>query len=223
MKRVLFVLTSHGQKGNTGEKTGAYLSEVAHPHAVFAKADVGVDFVTPKGGEPPWDGVDLKDPVNRAFFEDTALRARIADAPSPGGVDPSRYDAIFYAGGHGTMWDFPDDAGLAKIAAAIYERGGVVGAVCHGPAGLLNVRLANGEHLVAGKDVAGFTNGEERAVKLENVVPFSLEDELIKRGAKHQAGPNFAARVVVSERVVTGQNPASATGVAEAMVGLLKR
>jgi putative intracellular protease/amidase len=223
MKRVLFVLTSHGQKGSTGEKTGAYLSEVAHPHMVFAKAGVGVEFVTPKGGEPPWDGVDLKDPVNKTFFEDAALRARIAAAPSPGGVDPSSYDGIFYAGGHGTMWDFPDDAGLAKLAAAIYERGGVVGAVCHGPAGLLNVRLASGEHLLAGKDVAGFTNGEERAVKLENVVPFSLEDELIKRGAKHHAGPNFAPRVVVSERVVTGQNPASAVGVAEAMVDLLRQ
>lgn len=220
-KNVLFVLTSHAEKGNTGEKTGAYLAEVAHPHDVLVRAGYTIGFVTPKGGTPPWDGVDLKDPVNKAFYEDAAIRARIADAPTPSAVDPSRYAAIFYAGGHGTMWDFPDDAGLARIAGAIYDAGGVVAAVCHGPAGLVNVKLADGSYLVAGKKVAAFTNDEERAVKLETVVPFLLADELTRRGATHVPGPMWKPQVVVSDRLVTGQNPASASGVAEAMVTLL--
>lgn len=215
---VLFVLTSHAEKGNTGEKTGAYLSEVAHPHDVFVKAGFRVHFVTPQGGTPPWDGVDLKDPVNKAFYEDAAIQARIAQAPKPEGVNPGDYEAIFYAGGHGTMWDFPSDVALARLAGAIYEKGGIVGAVCHGPAGLLNVRLEGGGYLVTGKELAAFTNEEERAVKLENVVPFLLADELEKRGARHRPGPMWKANVVVSERLVTGQNPASASAVATEMV-----
>lgn len=222
-KNVLFVLTSHDKKGSTGEPTGAYLSEVAHPHAVFQEAGYTVDFVTPKGGKPPWDGVDLKDPVNKAFFEDATIQAKVERAASPDQIDASKYAAIFYAGGHGTMWDFPNDERLAKIAAAIYERGGVVGAVCHGPSGLVNVRLTNGSYLVDGKEVAGFTNEEERAVKLENVVPFLLADELEKRGAKHRPGPMWKPQIIVSDRLVTGQNPASATGVGEAMVKLLSK
>ena len=220
-KKILFVLTSHDKKGDTGEKTGAYVAEVSHPHAVLTQAGHTVDFVTPKGGTPPWDGVDLKDAVNKSFLEDTEVQARIARSPRPEAVDPSGYDAIFYAGGHGTMWDFPSNEALARLAGAIYDAGGVVGAVCHGPAGLVNVKLADGRHLVAGKEVAAFTNEEERAVKLEGIVPFLLADELEKRGAKHRPGPLFKSNVVVSERLVTGQNPASATGVAEAMATLL--
>jgi putative intracellular protease/amidase len=133
------------------------------------------------------------------------------------------YAAIFYAGGHGTMWDFADHPELARMGGAIYDRGGVVGAVCHGPAGLVNIKLADGTYLVAGKNVAAFTNEEESAVKLEKVVPFSLQDKLVERGAKHQAAPKFDAKVVVDGRLVTGQNPASATGVGEEMVKLLEQ
>ncbi|HEU4537166.1 MAG TPA: type 1 glutamine amidotransferase domain-containing protein, partial [Polyangiaceae bacterium] len=139
----------------------------------------------------------------------------------PDQVDPAAYDAVFYAGGHGTMWDFPDDAALARIAAAVYERGGVVAAVCHGPAGLVNVKLSSGEWLVAGREVAAFTNDEERAVGLAEVVPFLLADRLVERGARHRPAPNFQANVVVSGRLVTGQNPASARGVGDAIVALL--
>jgi putative intracellular protease/amidase len=119
------------------------------------------------------------------------------------------------------MWDLPDHPELTAMTGRIYDRGGIVAAVCHGPAGLVNVKLGNGSYLVAGKDVAGFTNDEECAVGLDRVVPFLLADRLIERGARHHAAPNFQPKVVVSERLVTGQNPASATGVAEAMLTLL--
>ena len=221
-KRVLFVLTSHAQLGDTGKKTGAYLPEVAHPFDAFNKAGFAVDFVTPKGGMPPLDGVDAKDPLQKAFLDDKAVQARVAASAKPTDINPADYSAIFYAGGHGTMWDFPDNADLARIAGAIYDAGGIVGAVCHGPAGLVNIKLSNGEYLVAGKKVAAFTNDEERAVKLEGVVPFLLADTLESRGAKHQPAPNWKPHVVVSDRLVTGQNPASAAGVGEAMVALLR-
>lgn len=140
---------------------------------------------------------------------------------TPARVHADDYAAIFFAGGHGTMWDLPDNMEIAQLAARIYERGGVVGAVCHGPAGLVNVKLSDGAWLVAGKDVAAFTNEEERAVELTEVVPFFLADKLLERGARHSAAQKFTPKVVVSGRLVTGQNPQSALGVGEALVDLL--
>lgn len=217
--RILFVLTSHDRKGD--QPSGFYLSEVSHPHAVLSRAGHAIDFVSPRGGAAPVDGLDLSDPVNAAFWEDPALRGATQATRRPDEVDPDDYAAVFYAGGHATMWDLPDDPGPATIAARIYERGGVVAAVCHGPAGLVNVRLSDGRFLVDGKDVAAFTNDEERAAKLDRVVPFLLADCLRERGARHHAAPPFQPKVVVSERLVTGQNPASAAGVADAMLPLL--
>jgi putative intracellular protease/amidase len=222
-KKVLFVLTSHDKLGNTGKETGFYLPEVTHPYEAFAQAGMEVEFVSPKGGKAPMTGVDLSDPLNKAFLDDPAKIAKLANTLTPAEVDPTRYDAIFYAGGHGTMWDFRDNDALAKIAAAVYEQGGVVGAVCHGPAGLVNIKLSDGSYLVAGKTVASFTNEEEAAVKLNEVVPFLLEPALIERGATHTKAPNFQSHVVVSERLVSGQNPASAKGVGEQMVKLLSQ
>ncbi|MCU0683528.1 MAG: type 1 glutamine amidotransferase domain-containing protein [Polyangiaceae bacterium] len=220
-KRALIIVTNHDRKGDTGKPTGAYLAEITHPHEALRAAGITVDFASPKGGRVPLDGVDRSDPANAAFLDDEALVARLHRSLRPDQIDPSNYDAIFYAGGHGTMWDFPDDLGLARVAAAIYERGGVVAAVCHGPAGLVNVKLSSGEWLVAGQDVAAFTNDEERAVGLAEVVPFLLADRLVERGARHHPAPNFQANVVVSGRLVTGQNPASARGVGEAVAKLL--
>lgn len=220
-KTVLFVLTSHDKKGNTGEATGAYLPEVSHPYDVFRAAGFEVDFTSPKGGKPPLDGVDQKDPSQKAFLENTSAMKKLESSAKPADVDHSKYAAIFFAGGHGTMWDFPDDAALAALAAKIYDAGGVVGAVCHGPAGLVNVKLGSGKHLVDGKKVAAFTNEEEAAVKLTEVVPFLLASKLVERGAEHVPAANWAPNVVVSERLVTGQNPASAKGVGEQMVKLL--
>lgn len=220
--RVLFVLTSHSQKGSTGEPTGAYLPEISHPYEVFRRAGFDVEFASVRGGRVPLDGVDRGDPANAAFLDDAALVERLHQSLRPDEVDPSRYAAIFYAGGHGTMWDFPDEPRLAQIAAQIYDRGGVVGAVCHGPAALVNVRLANGSYLVAGREVAAFTNDEERAAGLDRVVPFLLADRLAERGARLRPAPNWQRQVVTSERLVTGQNPASARGVAEGMVAVLQ-
>lgn len=225
MPRILFVLTSHDRKGQAdaadAAPSGFYLSEVSHPRKVLSEAGYAVDFVSPKGGKTQVDGFDLDDPVNAAFWNDAALRAATENTLAPSQVDPNGYAAIFYAGGHATMWDFPDSAELAAIAARIYERGGVVAAVCHGPAGLVNLKLSDGRYLVDGKDVSAFTNDEERVVGLYDTVPFLLADALQQRGARHLPAPNFQAQVVVSDRLVTGQNPASAKGVAEAMLPLL--
>jgi len=220
--RILVVLTSHDQKGSTGQPTGVYLSELTHADAVFRQAGYVIDYVSVKGGRVPLDGVDRADPVNAQFLDDNDKVAALHASRKPGDVDPKAYAAIYYAGGHGTMWDFPDATTLAEHAAMIYERGGIVGAVCHGPAGLLNVRLTNGSFLVAGKKVAAFTNQEEEAVGLTRVVPFLLADALTARGALHQSAGPWQKNVVVDERLVTGQNPASAKGVAEAMCGLLR-
>lgn len=216
-KRILLALTSHDDLGGV-RKTGFYVPEAAHPYAVFAGHGFGVDFVSPKGGTPPMDGFDPGDAAQVAFLEDPEVRRKLAATPRPEAIDPGDYDAILYVGGHGTMWDFPDDARLARIGAAIYEQGGVVAAVCHGPAGLVNLTLADGTPLVAGKEVAAFTDDEERAVGLAEVVPFLLQSRLVELGARHTKAPNFEAHVVAHGRLVTGQNPASATGVAEQMV-----
>ncbi len=222
-KRILIALTSHDKKGTaTGAPTGAYLPEIAHPHIVFSQAGYTVDLVSTRGGRVPLDGVEDSDAASKAFLEEPSIARQLHESQSSTQIDAARYAAIFFAGGHGAMWDFPDAHAFSAAASAIYEAGGVVGAVCHGPAGLVNVRLSNGGYLLTGKTVSAFTNDEERAVKLETVVPFLLETRLVERGAHFEAAPNWQQKVVVSERLVTGQNPASATGVAEAMLRLLK-
>lgn len=217
--RILIVVTSHDQLGDTGRPTGYYLPEVSHPHRVFEAAGFEVEFASPLGGAAPADpgSRTLDDPINRAFLAGPAAAGldrtlRLAD------VDPARYDAVFFAGGHGTMWDFPDAEGLDRVAREVYEEGGIVAAVCHGPAALVNVRLSDGSFLVARKQVSAFTDEEERSVGLDGVVPFLLASRLSERGALHSGAANFQAYVVRDERLVTGQNPASATGTAEAVV-----
>jgi putative intracellular protease/amidase len=220
--KILIVLTSHNSLGNTGKETGFYLPEVSHPEAVFTDAGFVVDYVSPKGGKAPMIGIDLQDSVNKAFLDNPDKVKQVENTLTPKQVRPSEYSAIFYAGGHGTMWDFPNNQELADIAKAIYESGGVVGAVCHGPAGLVNIKLSGGEYLVTGKTVSCFTNEEETAVELTDIVPFSLEDKLTKLGAVVEKAPNFEAKVIASQRLVTGQNPASSMGVAQEIVKLLK-
>jgi putative intracellular protease/amidase len=222
-KRVAIVLTNHGQLGDTGRSTGFFLSEATHPHEVFRAAGYEIEFLSPKGGLAPMDGVDEKDPINAAFLADASLVAQTKSTKAIAAADAARYDAVFFSGGHGTMWDFPDDASVQGLIRAVYERGGVIAAVCHGPAALVNARLSSGAFLVEGKEVSSFTDEEEIAVKLEKVVPFALESTLRARGARFVEAPDFERKVAVSERLVTGQNPASATGVAEEVVRLLGR
>lgn len=222
-KKILFVVTSHDKLGNTGEPTGYYLGEVTHPWAVLADAGYEIDFVSPKGGTPPYYGANMEDAVNKRFLEDKKYQAKIQNSLKPSEVNPDNYVAILYAGGHGTMWDFADNEALALIAQKIYENNGVVSAVCHGPAGLVNIKLSNGKYLVDGKKINAFTNEEEIAVKLEQVVPFSLETKLIERGAIFEKSGLWQPHVTVDQRVVTGQNPQSAHGVGEAILKELKK
>jgi putative intracellular protease/amidase len=219
MTRILMVLSSHSQLGDTGRSTGWYAPEAAHPWKQFAAAGFEVEFASPTGGNSPFDGFDPEDLVQQEFFSVFGTTGPTALASTS--VDPSRYEAIFYVGGHGTMWDFADNVALANSAASIYEAGGVVAAVCHGPAGLVNIKLANGLALVAGKHLAAFTDAEEEAVGLTGVVPYLLASTLAERGAILESAPNFEAKVVVDGRLVTGQNPASADGVAREVVVLL--
>ena len=218
---VLMVLTSHGTKGATGEPTGFYLGELTHPLAELEAAGIAFELASIQGGEPPVDGLDLGDAVNARYWNDGAFREALRHTRRLDDVDSSKYGAIFFAGGHGAMWDFPTSPDVARVTREIYEAGGVVGAVCHGPAALVNVTLGNGAHLVAGRNVSAFTDDEERAVQLDKVVPFLLASTLAQRGAHHHPAPDWTAKVVVDGRLVTGQNPQSAAGVGAAMRDLL--
>ena len=220
---VLFVLTNHTQLGDTETPTGYYLSEVTHPWAVLTDAGFTVDFASPRGGPVTADpkSLDLDDPVNQRFWENDDLRRKLNTTIPAAEVAADRYDAIYFAGGHGTMWDFADDDVIQQLTARVWEAGGAVAAVCHGPAALLNVRLSNGDWLVSDRRVTGFTDAEERAVELEEIVPFLLETELRERGAIFDGADDFQENVIADGRLVTGQNPASATGVGQALVRVL--
>ena len=219
-EKILFVVTSHGELGSTGKPTGYYLSEVTHPWDELC-GQYEIDIASPKGGEPPVDGFDLKDPVNKKYWDDEAWRKKMADTMKPSEVDPSLYKGIFYAGGHGVMWDFPDNKELASICARVYENGGVVGAVCHGPAGLLNVILSNGERLIKSKRLNSFTNEEEQANGTAMIVPFPLQTALEEKGANYEHAPKWSDFAIVDGRLVTGQNPMSAKKVGKLMLNLL--
>lgn len=219
MTRALIALTSHGKLGDTGRETGFYAGEAAEPWEVFRAAGYEVDLVSVAGGRPPVDGRDESDRTQQDFFATVDLD----NTPRAAEVDPSGYDVILFAGGHGTMWDFPGNEEMARLARSIYERGGTVAAVCHGPAALVDLKLSDGSNLVAGKRVAGFTNDEEEAVGLTDAVPFLLADRLTEAGAVHVPGPNFTEQVVTDGRLVTGQNPQSARATAEAVVRVLGR
>eukprot|EP01064_Diplonema_japonicum_P017501 TRINITY_DN2562_c1_g1_i1.p1 TRINITY_DN2562_c1_g1~~TRINITY_DN2562_c1_g1_i1.p1 ORF type:complete len:257 (+),score=101.29 TRINITY_DN2562_c1_g1_i1:57-773(+) len=220
---------AEASKGVTPPQTGWYLPEVAHPYYVFKKAGYEVVFVSPKGGDAACDESSLsayaEDAESQQFKTEqmhndgTSLKTvSLAELPKPA----AEYSAIFYAGGHGVMWDFPDCEAQNKAAAAIYEKGGVVSAVCHGPAALVNIKLSDGSHLVAGKLVTGFTNTEEDAVQKSEVMPFMLETVLKERGARFVSVKDWGTNTVTDERLVTGQNPQSAGGCAEAVVKALQ-
>lgn len=222
MKPVLFVLTSHGVKGDTGQPTGFYLGEVTHPLAVLEEAGIPVAFASILGGEPPVDGLDLNDATNARFWNDETFRAAIRATRRLDQVNPSDYSTIFFAGGHGAMWDFPKTKAVNDVSREIWEAGGIVAAVCHGPAALVNITLSNGVLLVAGRKLAAFTDSEERAVGLDKTVPFLLASSLTSKGALLQPGPDWTERVVTDGRLVTGQNPQSAHAVGVAIRDLLR-
>ena len=223
MKKILCVVTSNNVKGATGIPTGFWLSELTHPLEKFCAAGFEYALASIKGGKPPIDGdsLDFTDAINKKFWDDADFQAKLANTIKIDDVNPKDFDAIFFAGGHGVMWDFADSAAIDKVTREIYERGGIVSAVCHGPAALVNVKLSDGKYLVDGKNLTSFTNGEEAAVQATDIVPFLLESELKNHGANHHAAANWSNHVEVDGRLVTGQNPASAAGVGAAVVKLL--
>lgn len=221
MKKILLVLTSQDTLGDTGEATGYNVAEASHPWKVFRDAGYFVDFASIAGGQPPRDEVQEDDPVQVEFTQDETVKASLYNTPRVSVVDPSQYDAVYLVGGHGTMWDFTGDADLQKLIASVYDSGGVVGAVCHGPSGLVDVELGTGVALLSGRKVAAFTNAEEKAVGKQDVVPYLLQDKLEEQGATVKVADDWEENVQVDERLVTGQNPQSAAGVAKEMTKLL--
>lgn len=220
-KKILFVVSSHSELGDTGKKTGYFLSEVTHPWSVLSE-NYEIDVVSPKGGRPPVDGFDLTDEINRKYWDDPEWQDKMSATMKPSEVNPEKYSAVFYAGGHGAMWDFPENEALARIAAKIYENGGVVSAVCHGPAGLLNIRLSDGSLLIKGRKVDSFTNAEEIANGTDKIVPFMLQTALEQRGAQFDCGAPWSDHVVVDGRLITGQNPMSALSVGKEIANVLE-
>ncbi|MGE5515611.1 MAG: type 1 glutamine amidotransferase domain-containing protein [Bacteroidota bacterium] len=222
-RKVLIVVTSHNRMGVTDEATGLWLSEMTHPYHELDQAGFTVDIASIQGGAAPVDprSIGGDDPVNAAFMGKAATRAKLENTLALDKVSPGDYAAILFSGGHGTVWDFPSSPAVDRVASAIAARGGVA-AVCHGPSALLNVHAPDGNLLIKGKRVAGFSNAEERAAKLEAVVPFLLEDRLKEGGAQYVEGAMFTRHVVVDGSLVTGQNPQSAAAVGEAIVELLR-
>ncbi|MBQ4403010.1 MAG: type 1 glutamine amidotransferase domain-containing protein [Selenomonadaceae bacterium] len=223
MKKILCVVTSNNVKGATGIPTGFWLSELTHPLEKFSAAGFDFELASIKGCKPPIDkdSLDFTDPINKKFWDDENFQSKLANTIKLDDANAADFDAIFFAGGHGVMWDFADSTAIQKITREIYERGGIVSAVCHGPAALVNVKLSDGKFLVDGKNLTAFTNGEEADVQATDIVPFLLETALKNHGANHIAAANWSNHVVEDGRLVTGQNPASAGGVGEAVVKLL--
>lgn len=220
--RVLFVLTSCDHLGGSGHKTGAYLSEITHAYDEFMRAGYDVTMISPQGGNVPLDGVKMDDPINATWMNDIDFALQLETTQTPWQVQASDYTAVYFVGGHGAMYDLPDHLHLHELVADIYENKGVVAAVCHGAAGLVGLRLFDGTFLVKGHEVTCFTNEEEETVGMEKVVPFLLEDKLKEQGARFNSAPKFSCNVVKSGRLITGQNPASASAVARAMIETLR-
>ncbi len=222
--KILLVLTSHTQLGDTGKKTGFWLPELTHPYYEFKKAGYLIDVASIQGGVAPVDSKSLKEPddAHQLFLQDAELMAKVFTTLSLSEVNPNAYQAVVFAGGSGPMWDFPNNEHVNRVATTIYENKGIVSAICHGSAALVNIKLSNGKYLIAGKKIAAFTNEEEEELKLTQVVPFLLQDKLIERGAKHIYGKPWKENVVVDGRLITGQNPASAKKVAKKIIKHLK-
>ncbi len=220
----LIVITGHSSLGNTGNKTGWYLPEVSHVYYPLVAAGIKVDFASPKGGAAPMDpkSKKLDDPLNKKFLEDPKIEFQIKNCLPLSNIEPKNYQIIYFAGGHGTMWDFPENREISRIVSSIYENGGIVAAVCHGPCALINVKLSNGKYLIDGKKINSFTNEEEENVGLSEVVPFLLESKLRERGALFESGKKWENKVVISERLLTGQNPQSALSLGEKIAELAK-
>ncbi|MEN6332585.1 MAG: type 1 glutamine amidotransferase domain-containing protein [Smithella sp.] len=224
--KILIVLTSHDQLGDTGKKTGFWLEEFVAPYYVLKDAGATITLASPKGGRPPLDPKsDLPEnltALTKRFRTDAAAQAELANTKKLADVSADDFDAVFYPGGHGPMWDMPDNRTSIALIEAFVKADKPVGAVCHAPAALVNVRGKDGEYLVKSKRVTGFSNAEEEAAGLTAAVPFLLENRLKERGGIYSKGADWAPCVQVDGKLVTGQNPASSQTAAEALLKLLR-
>jgi putative intracellular protease/amidase len=224
--KVLMVLTSHSELGNTGEKTGFWIEEFASPYYVLADGGAEITIASPKGGQPPVDPKsELKDaqtPSTKRFYKDFEVIDKVAHSLKLSDIKESDYDTVFYPGGHGPLWDLATDKNSIQLIEAFYNHQKPIAFVCHAPAALVNVKAKNGEPLVKGKQLTGFSNTEEEAVKLTKVVPFLLEDELTKLGAHYSKGDDWASYTKQDGLLITGQNPGSSEAVAELILESLK-
>lgn len=224
--KILMVLTSHGQLGDTGNKTGFWLEEFAAPYYVLKDAGAQVVLASPAGGQPPLDPKsdepEAQTLATRRFAGDEEARAQLSETQPLAQISADDFDAVFYPGGHGPLWDLTGNPESIDLIEAFVRAEKPVAAVCHAPAVLLRVRDTRGQALVKGREVTGFSNAEEEAVGLTDVVPFLLEDELKKLGALYSSGEDWAPHVKVAGKLITGQNPGSSETTAQALLKLLE-
>jgi putative intracellular protease/amidase len=223
--KILMVLTSHDQLGSTGKKTGFWLEEFASPFYVFKDAGAEITLASVKGGQPPLDPKsdepDAQTESTKRFRADKGAQELLSNTHPLSEVDEAAYDAVFYPGGHGPLWDLAEDSKSISLIEAFQTAGKPIGFVCHAPGVLRHVKGTDGKPFVNGKRVTGFSNSEEAAVGLVDVVPFLVESELQKLGAHYSKGPDWANHVVVDGQLVTGQNPGSSEASAKAVVKML--
>lgn len=224
MKKILMVLTSHDKLGNTGGKTGFWLEEFAAPYYTFKDAGVEVTLASPKGGQPPLDpksdDAGVQTEATRRFKTDDPAKARLAKTLKLADLKADHFDAIFYVGGHGPLWDLSEDKTSIALIEAFWAAKKPVSAVCHAP-GVLRHVIVDGAPLVKGRKVTGFSDSEEAAVNLTDIVPFLVEDELKRLGGHYEKGPDWGSFTRIDGKLITGQNPASSIAVANAVIGML--
>ena len=225
--KILIVLTSHNKLGDTGHDTGFWLEEFATPYYIFKDANVDLTLASPEGGQPPLDpksdAPDFQTESTERFKGDSDAQAALANTLKLSDVSPEEFDAVFYPGGHGPLWDLAEDRNSIALIEDMYASGKPVAAVCHAPAVLRHTRASDGSPLIQGKSVTGFSNSEEEAVQLSNVVPFLLEDELSAKGAKYTKLDDWQDYAITDGNLITGQNPASSGSVAKAVLEALKK
>ena len=224
--KVLIVLTSHSELGDTDEKTGFWIEEFAAPYYVLADADIELTIASPKGGQPPVDpkseSPDAQTPATKRFYSDNEAIDKVAHTEKLSEVKQADYDAVFYPGGHGPLWDLATDAISVSLIEDFSKNNKPMAFVCHAPAALVNVKAPNGEPLVKGKEITGFSNSEEEAVNLTKVVPFLLEDEMKRLGGEYSNGTDWGVYVKKDGLLITGQNPASSEAAARALLEILQ-
>lgn len=223
--KILMILTSHDQLGDTGQKTGFWLEEFAAPYYVFKDAGAHITLASPQGGQPPLDpksdAPDAQTEATDRFRQDPIAQQALANTAALSTVSAPDYDAVFYPGGHGPLWDLANDTHSIALIEAFYRANKPVAAVCHAPGVLRHVKAADGSPLVQNKGVTGFTNSEEAAVGLTDVVPFLVEDVLKQNGGNYTKAENWQSHVVHDGHLITGQNPASSTAAAQAVLQAL--